>query len=261
MLERFTTADGLAGYRSPLLEEHGVPHAFSTRLAGSGELDAGVLDEVTCARLAALAGVSGVRVRGLRQVHGDRVVEAGAGPAPGEEDGQPLPEADALVTGLPSELLAVRVADCVPVLLADEHGRRVAAAHAGWRGIVAGVLASAIRSLRGDDGPAPRFVAAVGPCIGPERFEVGPEVAEAFVAAGLAPAVLEGRGPRPHVDLRLACELQLLAAGALAVEGTDRCSWDCTWEGTPEFFSHRRDVTHGGRSRTGRMAAVIATAR
>lgn len=249
MLERFTAAGGLVGYRSPLLAERGVPHAFSTRRAASGELDASVLDAATCARLATLAGVPGARLRGLRQVHGARVLDCGA------DADEELPEADALVSALPSELLVVRVADCVPVLLADERGRRVAAVHAGWRGLVAGVLPRAARRLRGQDGA--RFVAAVGPCIGRERFEVGPEVAAAFVAAGLAEAVCAGPGPRPCVDLRLACERQLLAAGARAVDGTDRC----TWEHAGEFFSHRRDVTHGGRPTTGRMAAVIATAR
>lgn len=261
LLERFTTPSGLAGYRSPLLVEHGVPHAFTTRHVP----DAGRLDDALVRALEELIGLSCLRPRVLRQVHGACVVES---PASGDDrsregsrerhsDRSPVaaagapPEADALVGERPDELYLVRVADCVPVLFAEPGGRRVAAAHAGWRGIVAGILPAVAERFA-----ARGFVAAVGPCLSAARFEVGPEVAEAFVAAGLAQAVRPGR-PRPFVDLRQACALQLRSAGALALDGTDRC----TYAHAEDFWSHRRDVTHGGAPGTGRMAAVVATAR
>lgn len=250
MLERFETADGLVGYRSPLLAARGVPHLFSTRRGPGGlELDAGRLDPARERALGAAAGSAGARIVRVRQVHGARVLEhQGPAPRPGSE----LSEADGLVGGAADVLLAVSVADCVPVLLSDASGARVAAVHAGWRGLVAGVLPEAVRRL----GAAAPLVAAIGPCLSLERFEVGDEVARAFEAAGLAEAVVAGR-PRPHVDLRLAARLQLRSSGVADVEGTDRC----TWGHAGEFFSHRRDVTHGGASATGRMLALIGTAR
>jgi YfiH family protein len=163
------------------------------------------------------------------------------------------------VTDQPGLLLAVRVADCVPVLLAGGEGRVVAAVHAGWRGIIAGVLPAAVKTFADSFHlPAPGLVAAIGPCISGVHFEVGPEVARAFVAAGLAPAVQgttasDGAGAKPHIDLRRAARMQLEQEGipARAIDDTDRC----TYTHAAEFFSHRRD--HGV---TGRMAAAIACA-
>lgn len=251
MLERFETPAGLVAYRSPLLAERGVPHLFSTRRGTDGRvLDPSALDRALERTLCAAAGRPDARIVRVRQVHGATVLEAHVVT---ERDGRAQPlEADGLVGTAADQLLAVSVADCVPVLLSDAAGRRVAAVHAGWRGLVAGVLAQAVRCLQG----APPLWAAIGPCLSLERFEVGPEVARAFVAAGLAAAVRTGRGPRPHVDLRRAAEQELRACGVARIDGTDRC----TWEHAEEFFSHRRDVTHGGAAATGRMLALIGAA-
>jgi YfiH family protein len=240
------SSDGLAGYRSPALEALGVPHLFTTRNGGAGgALDLARVDGELGRRLAAAAGAPGAEIVRVRQVHGRAVVDADQ-PLP-----EPPPEADALLVSRPGRLVAARVADCVPVLLASPGGERVAAVHAGWRGLVAGAVPAALAAL------GPCAAAAVGPCLSAARFEVGPEVAALFRAADLGETVEERPGERPRVDLRRAAELQLARAGVGAIDTTDRC----TFEHAGEFFSHRRDVTRGGQPSTGRMAAVIGAAR
>jgi len=249
VLERLLEPDGLVGYRSPLLAAHAIPHLFTTRLGPEGApLDLTTLDEPTAARLARAAGAERARPALVRQVHADGVLEVGDAPLPSA----PPPAADALVTGTPNRLLVVRAADCLPVLLAARDGSRVAAVHAGWRGLVAGVLARAVGAL---DVPAP--LAILGPCLSLERFEVGPEVARAFEDADLNDAVHPRPDARPHVDLRRAAAIQLARLGVRELESSDRCTWDHA----AEFYSHRRDVTHGGAATTGRMAALVAVCR
>jgi len=240
---RFEDEDGFVGYRSPALAALGVPHVFTTRHGGTGEdFDLGDLGERHLARLRRAAGAEGARVSSLKQVHGDGVVEAGAALSP------ELPCADALVSDRPDRLLLVRTADCVPVLIARRDGRRVAAVHAGWRGLVAGVIPRALDAL----GPG-EFVAALGPALSLERFEVGPEVARAFEETGLSAAVSPRSGARPHVDLARAAFLELARGGVREIDSSDLCTW-----GDDAFFSYRRDVTHGGRKTTGRQGAAIA---
>lgn len=244
MLQRHQTADGLVAYRSPLLAGRGIPHLFTTRVGGPGCGELDLRSAEALARVAGLAGLAHAPVAMVRQVHGARVVLVGPGSLP-----EPATEADGLVSERSDAFVAVHVADCVPILLARADGRRVAAVHAGWRGLVAGVLPSALEVL----GPG-RILAAIGPCLSRARFEVGPEVAQAFEGAGLAAAIHPGPRERSHVDLRAAAVLQLAAGAVTEVETTDRC----TYEHGDEFYSHRRDVTHGGGERTGRLAALIA---
>jgi len=234
-LERQLVDGERAIWVSPTLRALGVPHGFTTRSSWDG----GAIDEHLAAGLDVPAPTP---VASLRQVHGALVHRLGVEPPGPETCG------DALVSDRPGHLLLVRTADCVPILLSSSDGRRVAAVHAGWRGLVAGVVPAALEAL----GEA-ACLAAVGPCLSLARFEVGPEVARAFASAGLADAVRADGPGRPHVDLRLAARLQLERGGATAVDVSDRCTWD-----DPELFSHRRDVTHGGRSSTGRLGALIA---
>jgi YfiH family protein len=241
MLQRFETADGLVGYRSPELARLGVPHAFTTRA-----LDVGPFDPELLARLRRLADAPpDARVVDLRQVHGADVCDAA------EITGRYEAEADALVTDDPAHLLLIRTADCVPILLARADGLRIAAAHAGWRGLVAGVIPNALERLGVGE-----YVAAVGPCASEANYEVGPEVVTAFERAGLAAAVVPRTNARPHIDLRAAATLQLERAGVTRIDTTDRC----TYEHRAEFWSYRRVVTHAGLPRTGRLAAVIGCA-
>jgi YfiH family protein len=159
-------------------------------------------------------------------------------------------KADAIIATSPSHLASVRVADCVPVLLAVEDGSAVAAVHAGWRGVVGGVLPNAILELR-KFRPGVSIIAAIGPCIGFDAFEVGPEVLAEFESVFGPNAPLRRRADgKGFVDLRQALAIQLRAAG-IGPEHID-ISDRCTVRDSAEFFSHRRD--HGV---TGRMTALI----
>ena len=166
-------------------------------------------------------------------------------------------EADALLSRLPGRAIGVRVADCAALLLACPHTGAVAAVHAGWRGVVAGVVPAAIREMLGDGSdPAARstgtIIAAIGPGIGGEAFEVGPDVLAEFRRAFGADAPVRGRADgKGWVDLRAAVRRQLVAAGVGTdhVDSTDRC----TYRDAGEFFSHRRE-----NGVTGRMAAIIS---
>ena len=261
MLQRQSADNGVVFYFSPLLRDAGVAHAFSTRVGGisappfdslnlgnPGTCDLQDDDERIAenySRLQHAAGCDACKPCRVYQVHGADVARV----SPGEEL-DPATQADALVTEDRSRVLSVRVADCVPVLIASLQGDRVAAVHAGWRGVIAGVVPAALRELAGSSAHG-EFVAAIGPCIGYEAFEVGQEVLAEFsrVFGPQAPCRL-ARSGKGHVDLREAIRRQLLSAGlpAVRIDLSDQC----TWHNREEFFSHRRD--HGV---TGRMAAVI----
>jgi hypothetical protein len=237
--------------RSPRLSALGVPHAFTTRLAGGFEDDDA---------LVRAAGVSCERLMRVRQVHGAHAHR----PAPAGEEPRELVEADALVTDRPGDAVAIVTADCVPVLLASRDGGEVAAVHAGWRGLLQGVLAAAVGELGGRPAAA-GLVAAIGPCLSPSRFEVGPDVGAAFAAAGHDDHVAPGAGDRRHVDLRAVAADQLRQFGVTALDVSDACTWGSTWAPTREreelLHSYRRDVTHGTCERTGRQLACITANR
>lgn len=174
----------------------------------------------------------------LQQVHGRTVVRL-----PG--DGAPVP-ADAAWTDRTGTVCAVMTADCLPVLLCSDDGDAVAAAHAGWRGLAAGVLEATVDAM-----PAPprRLMAWLGPAIGPAAFEVGPEVRAAFVDADpdAASCFRSGAGDRWLADLFALARRRLLAAGVRAVFGGGHC----TFSDPAQWFSFRRD------GRCGRMASLI----
>lgn len=163
-------------------------------------------------------------------------------------DSPGMPEGvDALVTTRPGLLLCVHTADCVPLVMADREAGVIAAVHSGWRGTVGRIAALALRRMVIAGADPRRVVAAMGPCICPDCFEVGPEVAQAFRDAGLAEAILP-REPRPHIDLPLAVRLTLMAEGvadsAIAPPvGCSRCRPDL-------WFSARRLGVNSGRTLT-----------
>ncbi len=177
----------------------------------------------------------------LRQVHGTRVADADAVRAAGGE-----PEADAAVARRPGTVCAVLAADCMPVLLADEAATVVGIAHAGWRGLCAGVLEATLDAMRAEPGAV---MAWLGPAIGPRVYEVGDEVRAAFVARD--PAALAAFRPvrRGHwlLDLYAVARQRLAARGVTRVYGGGLC----TFSDPARFFSYRRDGA------TGRMAALI----
>jgi YfiH family protein len=180
--------------------------------------------------------------RWLRQVHGSRVVDAAA------VDG--TVEADAAVTDQPGTVAVVMVADCMPVLLADERGRCVGVAHAGWRGLAAGILQATVRTMRERLGEADaRLIAYLGPAIGPDHFEVGGDVLQAMTSGlegGAAAFVPAGAG-KYRADLFALGRMALAAAGVDAVFGGGICTV-CDPE---RFYSYRRDRI------TGRHAALV----
>ncbi len=183
--------------------------------------------------------------RWLSQVHGARVVTADD--IPGTQE-QPT-AADASVAHQRGTVCAVMIADCLPVLFTNRAGTRVAAAHAGWRGLSGGVIDNTVQTLRnaGDD-PAD-LLAYIGPGIGPTAFEVGADVYEAFIArdAGAAAAF------KAHAPEKWLADLFTLSRRALARAGVKQVfgGGDCTYTDRQRFFSYRRD------RETGRMAAFI----
>ena len=173
----------------------------------------------------------------LNQVHSPDVVEA----APAQ-----VLTADASWTATPGVAALVMTADCLPVLFCDRAGTRVAAAHAGWRGLAGGVLENTLKALTFD--PAETLV-WLGPAIGPAAFEVGAEVREAFVAehAEAASAFVPGAQPGKFMaDIYQLARIRLAAQGVTAIYGGGLCTVS-----DPRFFSYRR------AARTGRFASLI----
>ncbi|MGN6150925.1 MAG: peptidoglycan editing factor PgeF, partial [Lysobacteraceae bacterium] len=164
----------------------------------------------------------------------------GGGPPP------PEPVADASVTSVPGTVLAIRTADCLPVVFASAAGDEIAAAHAGWRGLADGVLEATVAAMRT---PADRLVAWLGPAAGPQAYEIGAEVRSAFVDADpvAADAFVATRPGHWRVDLYALARRRLARVGVDRVHGGGLC----TISDPARFFSHRRDA------RTGRMATLV----
>jgi YfiH family protein len=181
--------------------------------------------------------------RWLQQVHGTDVVRF-------DERAMPLSQrdelqADAAATSTPGVVLAILTADCLPVVFAADDGSEVGAAHAGWRGLAAGVLDATVAAMRT---PPDRLLAWLGPAAGSQAYEVGEEVFDAFVAgdAGAASAFAVTRPGHWTVDLYALARRRLAAAGVERVHGGGLC----TISDPQRFYSHRRD------QRSGRMATL-----
>lgn len=178
--------------------------------------------------------------RWLHQVHGTGVVRFGQEAAGDEPDG------DAAVTAEPGVVLAILTADCLPVVFASDDGRVIGAAHAGWRGLAGGVLERTVESMR----VAPeRLLAWLGPAAGPQAYEIGEEVHEAFVGTDprAASAFESTRPGHWRVDLYALARLRLEDAGVTRIHGGGLC----TITDAQRFYSHRRDA------QTGRMATLV----
>lgn len=175
----------------------------------------------------------------LRQVHGTAVVDAARRGA-----GEPV--ADASDTTASNVVCAVLTADCLPVLMCADDGSWIGAAHAGWRGLAAGVLEALVARA---GLPPPRLMAWFGAAIGPAHFEVGPEVRETFVRAQASAALAfrAGRGDRWYADLYALARLRLQQAGVQRIHGGGLC----TYADSARFYSYRRTPD------TGRMATLI----
>ena len=241
-------------------------HAFCTRRGGVSEgayasLNCGLSGEdqpervrENRARAARAAGADPARLVSLYQVHGAEVVTV---LEPWADEARP--RADAMVTRVPGLALGVVTADCAPVLFADRAASVVGAAHAGWRGAVAGVLEATVRAMEALGADRGGIVAAIGPCIGASSYEVGPDLRDAVLAAGDGEALFEAAlfktGAQPdrwffdlagYCAFRLArvCRLERVAADTMADE--------------TRFFSHRRRTLAGGGPLGHQLSVVTA---
>lgn len=258
----------MLGLTSTLLSSvPGVSHRFFGRVGGTSPhpwaalntsfdvSDAPARVEENLARVRFQIGVPAGSLYACTQVHGRNVAIVDGSEEPDEVRAR---TADALVTIAPDTAVAVRTADCAPILLAVEDGSGVAAVHAGWRGAVGGVLEAALAALCAEARCAPtRVVAAIGPTIGIDAFEVGPEVvaaARAVIGADVDGLVRAGQGDRSHLDLRGVVARVLAGLGVARVEVVG----GCTVAEESAYFSHRRDVTLRKGAETGRQMSAIA---
>ena len=178
----------------------------------------------------------------LKQVHGVTVADAAQADC--------WPEADACVSAHPGAVCVVMTADCLPVLLCDDKGSVVGAAHAGWRGLCDGVIEQTVQTMKVSP---TTLMAWLGPAIGAQAFEVGDEVRAAFVArqpeaaAAFIPSPLKGEGKKWLADIYQLARLRLHALGITRIYGGGLC----TYTDRASFFSYRRD------GMTGRMGTFI----
>ena len=257
MLEPFT-ADSLTNVP-------GIRHGFFTRLGGTSRglyqslnCGAGSDDDRVCiiqnrTRVAQHLGSVHDDVVTLYQVHSTDALVVDA-PVPRDA----LPKADALVTAKRGLVIGVLTADCTPVLFADGKSGVVAAAHAGWRGALTGVLESTVRTMETLGARPADIRAAVGPCISQRAYEVGPEFEAEFLARDPANAkffVRKNRDSKPHFDLPGFVNHKLQVLGLATIENFA----PCTYENESLFFSYRRSQ-HKKQPDYGRqISAIVVT--
>ena len=229
-----------------------IPHGFFGRAAGDCGLGSGQDPAEAAAnrRRAADAILHGASLATLYQIHSPTaVIVTDAVP-----DDQ-RPRADALVTATPGLILGIVTADCAPVLLADREAGVIAAAHAGWRGAVAGVTDQAIAAMLALGARVDRIAAAIGPSIARASYEVDHAFADRLLADDSANDLFLSDGPRdqPHFDLEAYVAARLAAAGVRRIEalGLD------TYALEQDYFSYRR-ATHRGEATYGRQLSLIA---
>ena len=243
-----------------LAEVPGVRHAFFTRRGGvstglyeSLNVGVGSKDDPekvaeNRARAAAVFGIELPRLLTCYQVHSAIAVTA-------ERPWGERPEADAVVTRTPRLACGALAADCAPVLLADPEAKVVGAAHAGWRGALGGVVGAAVDAMRRLGADPARIVAAVGPCIGPESYEVGLEFEAQFLAR--LPGSAGFFRPAAREDKRL-FDLPGFVLSRLQAAGVGRAEWigQDTFAAPDRFFSNRR-ATHRKEPDYGRLLSAV----
>ncbi len=235
-----------------------MPHGFFTRAGGvssglyaslnggPGSADAPAAVATNRARIAGALGATDLV--SVSQVHGARVLDV-TGPWPGAR-----PEADAMVTRAAGLAIGVLTADCAPVLFAEPEAGVVGAAHAGWKGALAGVLEATVAAMVGLGATRARITAVVGPTISQRAYEVGPDFVERFLDDDpeMARFFANGRGDRAQFDLPGYVLARLRGAGVEA-----RWTGHCTYSDPTLFFSYRR-ATHKAETDYGRLVAAIA---
>jgi YfiH family protein len=246
----------------PLIGPHlawtGVNLFCTTRSGGAGQslddtfnlgLGTGAIPEVVLSNRALLRQNLPSEPVWLKQVHGCRVVDADVHD---QHQGVTLPpEADASVTAVPGRVLAILTADCLPIVMADQHGTVLGVAHAGWRGLAGGVLEACLSAMRQKAPHAQRWRAWIGPGIGPQVFQVGQDVRQAFEGSGADCVGLFK--PDPAASGKWLADLPGLARWrlhALGVQDIEACGLCTMTDPDHRFFSYRRDP------QTGRMATI-----
>jgi YfiH family protein len=239
---------------SRLLLDHGFANGFSLRTGGASDppfdslnLGRSVGDDPERVaenrrRFAAAVGYAEHDLYEVSQVHGRTVRVIGAEEPPHRIRSE---EADALVATSGGRALAVRVADCIPLLLADPETGAAAAVHAGWRGVEAAIATVALDAMRRIGARSETVLAAIGPHIRVGAFEVGEDVAVRLAGVGPGEEVVVRGRERPHVDLSAILRHQLQRAG-VAGERIDDVG-GCTFAERERFFSFRRDGQRSGR--------------
>lgn len=227
------------------------PYGLVDGSAGGLNLGTHVGDDpsAVAANRARLASHLPAMPRWLEQVHGCGVITADdAG------EGESVPRADASVSAAPGHVCAIMTADCLPVLLCNTAGTVVGAAHAGWRGLCDGVIEATLARMAARTGAGAQWLAWLGPAIGPDAFEVGAEVRDAFLQralpderAAVGAAFVAGAPGKFLADLYALARIRLARAGCAQVFGGNAC----TVRDADRFYSYRRDRT------TGRMATLV----
>lgn len=243
-MAEFLTHGGLAARHGFFTRRGGVSSgAYATLNCGLRSEDDPAAVAENRARAAEALGAAPEGLRGLRQVHGPAVVEAGA---PWDS----LPEADAMVTRMPGVALGIITADCAPVLFHDPEARVIGAAHAGWKGAVSGVLEATIAAMEALGADRGRITAVVGPCIAQASYEVRADLRD---AVGDARFFAPGRDAAHfQFDLPGYCVARLLAAGVAGEAlGVD------TLADEARFFSHRRRTLAGGGPLGHQLSAIM----
>jgi hypothetical protein len=244
---------------SPLLEMAGVRHAFFTRQGGVSQgiyasLNVGLgsnddQDAVRENRRRAAAHFGAEAVVTAYQVH-SALAAVAEGPWPGDP-----PQRDAVVSATPGVVCGALAADCAPVLLVDPQSRVVGAAHAGWKGALTGVVEAAIAQMESLGASRGRIRAAVGPCIGPQSYEVGLEFLERFVADDPDHGRFFAPGAAPEKRM---FDLPGFVLGRLRASGVEACEWigrDTCAE--PDLFFSNRRAFKLGEPDYGRLLSAI----
>jgi len=240
----------------------GIAHGFFSR---DGGVSQGIYASLNCglgsadhraavaenrARIAGEMGVAPERLVTPYQIHSANVVVAEKPWRPGPE----APRADAVVTKRERLAVGVSTADCAPILLADAQARVIAAAHAGWRGALAGIIEATVKTMERLGAERGNIAAAIGPTISQGAYEVGTEFRDRFLAADAANArfFVTGPGGQPHFDLTGFVRAGLEGAGI----GAAHDPAVCTYNDEARFYSYRR-ATHRGEPDYGRQLSVI----
>jgi polyphenol oxidase len=241
----------------------GIAHGFFTRQGG---VSSGIYATLNCGsgshddaaavrenRGRVIEHLGARHLLSAHQVHGTTAITVSS-PWPLNE----RPKADGMVTATPGIALGVLTADCAPLLFADPDGRVVGAAHAGWRGALAGIAEATITAMEGLGARRERIVAAVGPCIGVDAYEVGPEFEAEFIQHDASTTRFfqrTGAGSRPHFDLAayIAHRLREARLADVAVVG------GCTYARSEDFFSYRRSQARREPDYGRQISAIVLT--